>query len=262
MKKYNQRIHLVKSTVAKMLVLSMGIFPIFSHAGVVVGATRFIYGSAQQNGIAFSVKNTDALAYLIQAKVVADDGKNTAGSIPNYAVNSSAPFIISPPLFRLRDNQENTLRVIRTGGDLPMDHESLFGITVAAIPEGKPGPNSLQVAIRSRFKLLYRPAGLKGNPSYAYEKLTWQRNGKDISVSNPTPFYVTVFQLTVNGKVKDDAGMVAPFSTRTQSWCPESGACDLRWQSLNDFGGVMPAWHITPTSMAKAGQSDKLSSLN
>lgn len=242
-------------TKANVFALLIGLSPFLSHAGVVVGATRFIYGSAQRNGISFSVKNTDALAYLIQAKVLADDGKNTAGSVPNYAVNSQSPFIISPPLFRLKANEENTLRIIRTGGDIPVDHESLFSLTVAAIPEGKPGPNSLQVAIRSRFKLLYRPEGLKGNPSHAYETLLWQRHGQDISVSNPTPYYVTLFQLTVNGKAVDNAGMVAPFSTRTQSWCPASGACELQWQTLNDFGGVMPPWNISPTSTARAGQS-------
>ncbi len=237
------------------LTLFISLFSMLSYAGVVVGATRFIYGSESQNGITFTVKNTDSLAYLIQAKVIADDGKSTAGSVLDQTFVGKSPFIITPPLFSLGPEKENSLRVIRTGGDLAMDRESLFGLTLAAIPGGKSGPNSLQVAVRSHFKLFFRPENLKGNPAHAYEKLTWQRHASEISVSNPTPFYVTLFQLTVNGKVIENAGMVAPFSTRTQSWCSTDGECVLQWQSINDFGGVMPAWQVSPTTEARIGQS-------
>ncbi len=45
-----------------------------------------------------------------------------------------APFLITPPLFRLDAKQENVLRIIRTGGNLPADRESLFWLNIKSIP--------------------------------------------------------------------------------------------------------------------------------
>ncbi|MFS1539134.1 MAG: fimbria/pilus periplasmic chaperone [Candidatus Phlomobacter fragariae] len=36
------------------------------------------------------------------------------------------PFIVIPPLFRLDAGRENILRIMRPGGDLPLDRESFF----------------------------------------------------------------------------------------------------------------------------------------
>lgn len=56
---------------------------------------------------------------------------------------------------------------------LPADRESLFTLSIAAIPSGKPEANRVQMAFRSALKLLYRPEGLAGNPQQAYRHLIW-----------------------------------------------------------------------------------------
>lgn len=71
------------------------------------------------------------------------------------------------------------------------------------------GQNVLQLAIRSRFKFIYRPAGL-GNRDAAAEKLTLTASGSSLAINNPTPFYITVSRISRDGgkalNSKPDAG--------------------------------------------------------
>lgn len=204
----------------------------YAQAGVVVEGTRFIF-NADKTSITFTVNNTSQQRFLLLSKVLDAQGQATR----------DVPFMTTPPLFPLAAGHSNIIRIIRTGGDLPDDRESLFWLSVASIPQtqGKPSPNSLQVAIRSRMKLFFRPLGLKGREEDAYRQLTWQRAGMQVQVNNPTPYYVTLFHLQLNGIAVNNVGMVAPFSRVTTSGCPVDGPCRVQWQTINDYGRVMPA---------------------
>ncbi len=61
------------------------------------------------------------------------------------------------------------------------------------------------------------------------------------TVRNPTPYYVTLFFITLTGAPEVNAGVVAPFATRQTDWCRHTVRCTVRWQSINDYGRVMPA---------------------
>ncbi|HFZ8995713.1 TPA: molecular chaperone [Citrobacter freundii] len=204
---------------------------LFAHAGVVIGGTRFIF-DANKTSITFEVNNTSSIRYLVMSKILDENGN----------ASSKTPFIITPPLFPLHAGHSNMIRILRIGGDLPNDRESLFWLSVASIPETqeKLPANSLQVAVRSRMKLFYRPTGLKGKEEDAYKQVTWKKHGGQVQATNSTPYYVTLFNLHVNGKAIDNAGMVAPFSSKMLNICQEHTACTVQWQTINDYGRVMP----------------------
>lgn len=207
-----------------------------ARAGVVIGGTRFIY-SGEKQSITMSVHNKSDSAFLVNTRVLS--GGSWPGS--TYPEGDSAPFIATPPLFVLQGKHENSIRLVRTGGNFPEDRESLFTLSIASIPSGKVKPNTVQMAVRTRLKLLYRPARLKGNPEQAYTQLRWSRVGDTVVVENPTPYYVTLFQLSASGRAVSNAGVVAPFAKRQENWCGKKASCQLHWQSINDFGRVMPA---------------------
>jgi len=217
------------------LFLSLLMLSVTANAGVVIGGTRFIYPEGRQ-ALDVPVRNDSPAPWLINTKILS--AQRWQGAEVSAAVD--APFIATPPLFALSAGQENKVRLIRTAVPLPPDRESLFTLSVAAIPSGKAGPDSVQMAIRSALKLIYRPAGLKGDPQQAYGQLRWLRTTDGVAVDNPTPFYVTLFNVRVNGKPVDNAGVVAPFGTRALAWCKGTAACQLQWQTLNDYGRVMP----------------------
>ncbi|WP_250143332.1 fimbrial biogenesis chaperone, partial [Escherichia coli] len=60
--------------------------------------------------------------------------------------------------------QTNTLRIQYTGAPLPTDRESVFWLDIKAIaPKPKESSNELQVNVKSKFKIFYRPDNLKGD---------------------------------------------------------------------------------------------------
>lgn len=229
--------------IMRAILLWLSLTGVHATAGVVIGGTRFIY-SAGTPSLSIPLHNTSASAWLISSHILS--ASRWAGAENETA--SASSWVITPPLFTLASGQENTLRVIHNGSPLPENRESLLTLSIAAIPSGKVNGNSVQMAYRSAMKLIYRPLGLTGDPQHAYQQLQWALNPDGLTVRNPTPYYVTLFMLHTNEQSIDSAGVVAPFSHRQTRWCAQASTCHLRWQSINDYGRVMP---ITEISVAR-----------
>lgn len=198
-----------------------------AHAGIVVGGTRLVYDGAKKES-SLSVNNPDKTPYLIQSWVDTQDNGI-----------EKAPFIITPPLFRLDGEQQNVLRVVRAGA-LPEDHESLYWLNVKAIPSGKKMENTLQIAVRTRIKLIYRPSTLKGSsPEDQTDKLVWSRSGNQLQVKNPTAYYMNFNEITVGGKPLENVTYVAPQSTATFT-LPGGSSSALSWKIISDYGAIGP----------------------
>lgn len=199
-----------------------------SWAGVVVGGTRVVYDGSKKEA-SISVMNPEKITpYLIQSWV--EDA--------SISSTKKAPFIMTPPLFRLDAGQENVLRIIRTGGQFPENKESVFWLNIKSIPASeKTDDNQLQISVKTRIKLFYRPAGLPSSAGEAYKALKFSRTGNQLTVNNPTPYHVSFHRVSVGEKEIKDAGMVSPQSSLT--WTLPAGASGaVSWQSINDFGGV------------------------
>ncbi|MGL4116894.1 fimbria/pilus periplasmic chaperone, partial [Escherichia coli] len=113
---------------------------------------RVIYdGNKKEASLTVQNKNKSE-EFLIQSWV--DDATGS----------KKTPFIITPPLFKLEPGKNNILRIVNVNPSLPQDRESVYWVNVKAIPsqnEENEGKNVLQIAVRTRIKLFYRPAGLK-----------------------------------------------------------------------------------------------------
>ncbi|AZD67414.1 P pilus assembly protein, chaperone PapD [Pseudomonas chlororaphis] len=199
-----------------------------SWAGVVVGGTRVVYDGSKKEA-SISVMNPEKTTpYLIQSWI---EDVSAGGT-------QKAPFIMTPPLFRLDAGQENVLRIIRTGGTFPENKESVFWVNIKSIPASeKSDANQLQISVKTRIKLFFRPAGLSGSASEAYKSLKFSRSGNQLQVNNPTPYHVSFYRVSVGKEEITDAGMVAPQSSL--AWTIPAGATGAAsWQAINDFGGI------------------------
>ncbi|HEI9734341.1 TPA: molecular chaperone [Enterobacter cloacae] len=195
-------------------------------AGVVMGGTRIVYPQNSKE-VAFSVSNMEsAVPYLIQSWVENDaEGKNRA-----------APFIVTPPLFRLDPDQTNTLRIQYTGAPLPADRESVFWLDIKAIaPKPKESSNELQINVKSKFKIFYHPENLKGDAATAWQKVRFSTTQKGLEATNPTPYYVSFYRLSVSGHNIEQPGMIGPGETR--EW-PVAASGSVTWSAINDFGAI------------------------
>ena len=203
-----------------------------AKAGVTIGGTRFIY-SQGAHSLSVPLRNDSDIAWLVVTRV------QPASRWPGAQVVNTEPFVVTPPMVALPAGQEATLRLIRAPSPLPEDHETLFTLSIATIPSGKTEGNRVQMGVRSALKLVYRPVGLKGDPQQAYQKLRWSATPSGVSVTNPTPWYITLFNLDINSRRLDNPGVVAPFATRRFTTAVNA-ATQIRWQTLNDYGRVMP----------------------
>ncbi|EMS7100090.1 molecular chaperone, partial [Yersinia enterocolitica] len=75
-------------------------------------------------------------------------------------------------------------------------------------------------------------------------ELIWQRNGKQLQVNNPTPFYISFKSIHLGGKDINlsSAGentYVAPFGERSYALPMDmvGSPVELNWQIINDSGG-------------------------
>lgn len=200
-------------------------------AGVIIGGTRVVY-NAERKESSISVKNPETKhPYLMQ---------NWLTNF-NEADKSKPPFIVTPPLFRLDAGKENILRVIRTGGSLPDDRESMYWLNIKSIPAStKTDSNTLAVSVKTQIKMIYRPATLKGDANIAYKDITFIRQGTKVQVKNPTPFYISFYSVKVGVHEVKNSGTLAPMGSL--NWDLPSGATGMvSWQAINDFGGITEA---------------------
>ncbi len=202
-----------------------------AQAGVVIGGTRLVYDAGKKES-SLGINNPDKTPYLIQSWVEMSDNST-----------EKAPFIITPPLFRLDAGVKNTLRIIHTGKNLPEDKESLFWLNIKSIPSAPRQENTLQLAVKTRMKLIYRPVALKnGSPETQAAQLTWQRQGSNVVVSNPTAYYMNFNKISLAGRDLKDVTYVAPKSTATFALPNGVTAGKVSWQVISDYGAISEAF--------------------
>lgn len=216
--------HFLSKSLIACALLSAGVSA--ANAGVVIGGTRVIYdGNKKESSI--SVNNPDTTPYLIQSWVETQNG----GA-------EKAPFIITPPLYRLDKDQQNVERIV-LAGSVPQGKESLYWLNIKAIPSAPAKDNSLQIAVKTRIKLIYRPASLKGViPDELADKLTWQRSGNQLQVTNPTNMVMNFNEITVSGKKLDDVSYVLPGSSARFDLPKGVSGGAVSFKIINDYGGT------------------------
>jgi P pilus assembly chaperone PapD len=217
-----------KALLYGLLLASLG-----ASAGVIVGGTRVIYNGGKKEA-ALNVKNPDKVAYLIQSWAETQENGQ-----------AKAPFVVTPPLFRLDAGQDNVLRIVRAGGNLPEDKESLFWLNVKSIPSTEKADNTLQIAVKTRIKLIYRPAGIKGFLNDAAKSLKWRRSGNALQAINNSPFYLSFFSVSLSGKTIPNVTMVAPNDTVNFTLPAGVTGSAVSWKIINDYGGTSDTYQFS-----------------
>jgi len=205
-----------------------------------LGATRLV-GNGVDQDMSVTVSNNNDYPFLVQSRVMAED------------LTTLAPFTVIPPLFRLDPHQQSRIRIVRTGGDLPQDHESLNWLCVEGIPPedgdlwaadkdkketSKVAKIQVQIKMSRCIKVFTRPAGLKGTLESAASKMTYTRMGNELKINNPSPFYLTLKSLSVNGQQLSlsDKSMILPLGAMNLP-LPANVTGIVKWSVVTDLGG-------------------------
>lgn len=212
------------------------------RADIVLSTTRIIYPESLKNSMV-QLMNKGNKPLL--AQIWLDDGRENTNP-----ESLKVPFVITPPIARIDPSRGQTVRITYMSKILPADRESLYWFNVLEIPpkdKNSTDKNQLQLAFRTRVKLLYRPSGIKGDSAIAAQKLKWHvassTNGLNIEAKNDSPFYVSlnVVQLNAGGTYYSvEPKTVPPFSTE-QMTVPglhkNVEHAKINYKAINDYGG-------------------------
>lgn len=224
-----------------------------SVAGALL-ALWFVSGGCQ----AFMLGGTRAVVYQDKGStsVMVVSGKND----PLYLIRSQVTatpdsrepvrnILVTPPLFRLDKGGRGLIRLSPVSGDgLPADRESRFYLKVAGIPSTNPlardsntgfTGGSMLVGTGNIIKVFYRPHGIGAPDKGSYDALVFTRVPGGIQVSNPTPWYVMITRLKVDGHpvkfTETNSGEMPPMSHRVFGTTSKLKKA-VTWTVLNDAG--------------------------
>ncbi|ALX14388.1 pilus assembly protein [Burkholderia cepacia JBK9] len=214
-----------------------------AYANVVISGTRVIFPGNDRE-VTIKLTNDGSAPALVQTWIDTGDADASPDTI-------DVPFTLTPAMFRMEPQKGQTLRLIYTNDPLPADKESLFWLNVLEIPPkaaGNADRNQLQIAFRSRIKIMFRPRDLPGNAQGAPAQMRWQvargAEGKYVlQATNPTPYVVNIGSVLLHsGGSKYDAGAGYVLPGTTQSFPiaglktqPAAGA-KVQFGSINDWG--------------------------
>ncbi|HEX8595583.1 MAG TPA: molecular chaperone [Pseudomonas sp.] len=215
-----------------MALLTAALLSMDSQAGIVLNTTRVIYPAADKE-VSFGVHNTGSGEILLQSWLEPNADNLDSGSLP---------FVVTPALARLHGDGRQLLRIIYAGTDMPSDRESVLWLNVQEIPQAVP-ENSLQVAIRQRIKVFFRPEGLQGDAAQAPQMLRWRLGPSGLQVDNAGAYHVSMVKLALQQGsdmlMSKDSQMIAPGQSLQfpVEHRPKDTAVTLSFISINDFGG-------------------------
>lgn len=211
-----------------------------SYADVTITGTRIIFPS-NQNSITVQLNNPISTPALVQAWL--DDGDPAL--IP---AADKIPFILTPPLTTIEPKKGQMIRLIsKDTSGLKTDRESLFWFNILDIPPNTTdaeGKNKLNIAVRSRIKLFYRPARLQISQDKAFNSVVFQYSNstKTLKINNPSPYYLSFMSLAINPDQQNiaynDVLMVEPYGSERINPKLNFIPTQIKYGLINDYGSV------------------------
>lgn len=205
-----------------------------AQASISLSTTRVIF-DAKSKEANLIVRNADEKKnVLIQSWIES----NTPGD------QGDLPFAMTPPISKMAPQGQQLIRIMYAGGQntMPADKESVMWVNVQEIPQAVEGDNTLQLAVRQRIKLFFRPQGLAGSAETAPSKLLWKVKGDVLEVRNPSAFHVSTSSIDMgedeNFSQVAKSTMIAPGEVVEIPLNKNIQNAMVQFTAINDFGAL------------------------
>ncbi len=237
--------------IKKMIAVFLSLVAIPATASIVITGTRFVYPSGDKE-ISINVENSGEKTALSQVWLTTGFSEKRTDKEISKADIEDTPFVVLPPLFKIKPGNVQTVRILYTGEPLATDRESIFTLNVLDVPpKSKNIENSLQISVLSKFKFFYRPSAIAGDYNTAVDKIDWTitKQGSDIllSAKNNSAFYITLDKARVitGGQeydVQPGLAMMSPFGGITKAKISRLNtvpgqSAEIKFSYINDSGG-------------------------
>ncbi|CAI1170247.1 Chaperone protein papD precursor [Serratia fonticola] len=204
------------------------------QAAIALDRTRVIF-DGNQKSVSLNISNQNKqLPYLAQGWIEDEQGNKI-----------QSPLTVLPPVQRIEPGKPSQVKIqaLPAAKLLKQDRETVYYFNLREIPPKSTKANTLQIALQTRIKLFYRPAGIAMDQNAAppQEQMTLSKQGDKYQVNNPTPYYVTI----VDASSKKDGAGVKDFEPMM---VPPKGSLPLTVSAasvgnspvltyINDYGG-------------------------
>lgn len=207
------------------------------EASVSLSGTRLIFDGRYPEAT-LQVTNRGAGEVLIQTRL--SDPRDDDDT--PFDQRQALPFAVTPHLQRLAPGSRQTLRIFYQGEGMPNGRESLLHLYVTQVPRRIHGEAQLNIAIRQRINVFFRPTGLEGDPASTAETLRWSlsRSAPDapiLRVVNPTPYHVALQELYLDGVRVSESHLLEPGARYHWTLSATGSGLGLRFKALTDYGG-------------------------
>ncbi len=189
MNKYNEVAVSARKSILKSTAIAGALLGVLvaqqAEAAIALDRTRVIFDGSQSS-VSLSVSNQNKqLPYLAQGWIEDEQGNKI-----------QSPLTVLPPVQRIEPGKPSQVKIqaLPVAKTLPQDRETLYYFNLREIPPKSNKPNTLQIALQTRIKLFYRPAGIamEKNAAPPQEQMTLSKQGDKYVVNNPTPYYITL----------------------------------------------------------------------
>lgn len=196
------------------------------HAGILLGSTRVVIENGHSEG-SVNIHNREDNNYLIQSWVL-DKSENPTNDIA-----------LTPPLFKLKANTSNALRIVLTK-NLSQDRETLYWLNVKFIPsvdKNSINNNSLSFALNNKIKIIYRPESLSGESiNQMFDNVIVQKTGDKLKIKNPTKYYINISEISINKQNIDKPSFIEPESEVLLHLPEKNKSGNVEYVLIDDLG--------------------------
>ncbi|EAR54642.1 chaperone protein FanE precursor [Photobacterium sp. SKA34] len=219
-------------------ILKIGLFILFysnsALAALQLNATRYIVNEGDKS-IEIKIENIADKTYAAQIWIENEDEKD-----------KKVNFIPMPNFFKFNKGETQIVRILNTQKSPSIKNESLYWLNLQEIPPvDKSKKSRITLALKTRVKLIYRPKTLLDKRANAEKLLTIFKSNESIKITNPTPFYLAVVSVKLNGKevklnndMKQQLGVFPPKSSVFIKNNDVTSISKFEFDAINDYGTV------------------------
>ncbi|MFS1563295.1 MAG: molecular chaperone [Candidatus Arsenophonus phytopathogenicus] len=184
-----------------------------SSSSVFLKGTRVIFSAERKEAVIQLVNSSDNLS-LVQSWV-------DEGNIDSTPETTLAPFVVTLPVVKINPRGGAQLHIRQLANQLPTDRESIFYLNVLDIapkPDSLKTDNILQLALRTRIKLFYRPQNISQMSQSVVEHIKISKAGGSVVIDKPTGHFFTLaafYNPTNKNNILSKTVMLSPFSQQT-----------------------------------------------
>ncbi len=202
-----------------------------AYASINVDRTRIVF-SAKQDTVSMTLSNNAELPYLAEAWIEDENGQKVLND-----------FVVIPPIQRIEANGKNQIKIVRSESSkgLPDNKETLYYLNIKEVPPKSEYKNNMQVALKSKLKIFYRPTQILTNNDQSWlSEIKVSYKNKVVKIDNPTAYYINIADVVdKKGQVVKGIGynMLKPQSFKEIKLSNDLSP-DIKIGYIDDYGAI------------------------